>query len=104
MVWPAHVSPMCFFLHQSADHAHHIGTAGQVLRFMKGSVWLSDHLTKVRKVNASTEFASHGQQVVVGSCTERPDTERQPVCKRIPRSENRPHILACHDDSGQANQ
>src|SRR5258707_4854494 len=104
MVWAPHVPPMCLFLHQSPDPAHHIGAAGQVLRFMKGSVWLSDPLTKVRKVNASTEFASHGQQVVVGSCTERPDTERQPVCKRIARSENRPHILGCRDDSREAKQ
>src|SRR3979411_477863 len=104
MVWPAHASPMRLFLHHSVDHPHHIGAAGQVLRFMKGSVWLSDNLPKVRKVKASTEFASHGQQIVVGSCAERPDTERQPVCERIARSENRPHILVCGDDSREAKQ
>src|ERR1700676_12609 len=95
VIWPASASPMQFFFHQSPNDAHHIGTAIQMLRFMKRSMWLPCHLSKVRKVNASAEFLSHAQQIVVGSRSKRPHAKRQTVCQRVASSEDRPHIRGC---------
>src|ERR1700689_2993443 len=93
MVDPARASPPRFFVHHSADHAHHIRTAGQMFRFMKRSVGLSRHLPKVHKMNATTKFASHCEQIVIGSRSERSNTKRQPIFERIATSKNRSHIL-----------
>ena len=60
MVGPARVPAPRFFFQHGADHADHVGTAGQMFGFVKRSVWLSHYLPQMQEVNASTEFASHG--------------------------------------------
>src|SRR5580658_1847444 len=75
-----------------------------MFRFMKRPVRLSRNLPKMQEVDASTEFVSHGQQVIICSCSERPDTECQPVFERIGGSENRPHVLGGRNHSRETEQ
>src|SRR5580693_4551241 len=104
MVEPSRTPSPRLFLHHSADHAHHIRTASEVFCFVKRSVRLSCHLTQMHEVNASAELASHGQQVVVGSGSERPNTKRKPVGERFASRENGPHILGGRNDSRKTEQ
>ena len=104
MVGPARASPLCLFFHHSADHAHHIGTAGQVLRFVKRSV--------AALASPAADAQSECERRIrepwpAGRCRlwpERPDTKRQPVGERIASGENRPHILGGRNDSREAEQ
>ena len=104
VVGPARPPPMRFFFQQDAHQADHIGTPVEVLGFVKRAIRFSPHLTKVRKMNAGTELASHGQQVVIGARSERTDAKRQSVGERIAGSEDRPHIRGSRDDAGQTEQ
>src|SRR5579863_7036846 len=72
--------------------------------FMKRPIRLSCNLPKMQEVDASTEFVSHGQQVVICPCAERPDTKRQPVFRHIGGSKNRPHVLGGRNHSRKAEQ
>src|SRR5580692_12401244 len=94
VIGPARPPPSDFFVHHSADRTYHIRTARQMFRFIKRSVGLARYLPKMQKVNARAEFASHGQEIVIGSCPKRSDTKRQSVAQRIAGRENRAHILS----------
>src|ERR1700736_1832602 len=76
--------------HQRSNHAYHVRTSREVLGFVEGAIALAGHLAKMHKVNTVSEFADHGQQIVIGSGPVGPDAEGQAIGGRITSAKNRP--------------
>ena len=94
MIGAARTPPMRLFLHHGQDHAHYIRTAGQVLRFVKGSVCLSGYSAKVHEVNASAESrAIAAKSLSLGSVGSDAKRGRSPACRKRQESlSHRPRL------------
>ncbi len=102
MVGAASVASTSFFFQHRFDYAYHVGAAGEMLGFMKRSVGLAGDLAEMNEVNAGAEFASHREEIVVGSGSVGTDAKCETVCWRITARKNGAYIVGGRDDARQS--
>ena len=75
--------PGQFFFQQSADNADHIRIAVKMLRFIKRIIANASDLAKMREMNARSELANHGEQIIVGARSIRADAKGEAIRGRV---------------------
>ena len=112
MIWPhgnfvvgtVGATPPGFLNEECANHANHVGATVQMCRFVERAIGFAGDLTQVCKMDARSEFADHGEQIIVRASSKRAYAKGEAVRGTVLGGKNRLRIIGRRDDARQTKQ